>query len=68
MTPDRWRYQLRRVHENIARIDAKLAADPASVRAEGWRLRRAALENDRVNYEAALWAHGPIDEIMERDS
>jgi hypothetical protein len=56
MNPERWQYQLRRVHENIARIDAKLAADPGSVRAVGWRQRRAALENDRVNYEAALWA------------
>jgi hypothetical protein len=56
MTPDRWRYQLRRVLEQQARIDAKIATDPGSNRVEGWRQRRAALECDRVNYEAALWA------------
>jgi hypothetical protein len=56
MNPDRWRYQLRRVNENIARIDAKIAADPGSVKINGWRDRRSALEGDRVNYEAALWA------------
>jgi hypothetical protein len=57
VTPERWRYQLRRVNEQMARIDTKLAADPASTRAQGWHIRRAALERDRVNYEAALWAH-----------
>jgi hypothetical protein len=56
VTPERWRYQLRRVKEQMARIDSKLAADPASTRAQGWHLRRAALERDRVNYEAALCA------------
>jgi hypothetical protein len=54
MNAQRWRDQLRRADEQLARIRKKLKDDPHSTRAEGWRIREAALERDRVNYLLAL--------------
>lgn len=58
MTPERWRYQLRRAEEQSARIKRKIDADPGSVRAVEWRTRLAALETDITNYLTALHGAG----------
>jgi hypothetical protein len=54
----RWRYQLRRATEQSDRIRRKIAEDPHSVRAEGWRSRLAALDEDITNYLTALHCAG----------
>jgi hypothetical protein len=50
----RWRFQLRRVEDQIARMKRKLAATDSPSHARDLTARLAQSETDRANYRAAL--------------
>lgn len=62
--PDRWRYQIRRAEQQKARLERKLRLVSGSLAEVAYQKRLAAIEDDLVNWRAALWAAG---EPTERD-
>jgi hypothetical protein len=50
----RWRFQLRRVEDQIARLNRKIAASDSPTQVRDLTSRLAQSETDRANYRAAL--------------
>lgn len=60
--PARWRYQLRRSLEQRARVETKLRLYAGSLAEKAYRAKLRQIDDDIVNYQAALFAAGePVD-------